>query len=69
MYIFEYNRVLYKYMETFRRKNVLNLLVTRQESIRSDLGQGGINFGQRQPVSERSATYLGVIPASGNSYT
>lgn len=37
----------------------MNLLVTRQESFRSDLRQGGINFVQRQPGSERSATCLG----------
>ena len=37
----------------------MNLLVTRQESFRSDFRQGGINFVQRQPGSERSATCLG----------
>lgn len=37
----------------------MNLLVTRQESFRSDLRQGRINFVQRQPGSERSATFLG----------
>lgn len=37
----------------------MNLLVTRQESFRSDLRQGGINFVQRQPGSRRSATFLG----------
>ena len=36
----------------------MNLLVTRQESFRSDLRQGEINFVQRQPGSERSATCL-----------
>ena len=37
----------------------MNLLLTRQESFRSDLRQGGINFVQRQPSSEISAICLG----------
>lgn len=37
----------------------MNLLLTRQESFRSDLRQGGINFVQRQPSSESSAICLG----------